>query len=202
MNEAAAKRKGLLSDSEIVSLFLSRDEAALSHTQAKFGRYLMKVAMMILHSERDSEESVNDTYLRAWNSIPPHEPSVLSTFLGKITRNLSIDRLRKNRAARRTSESGAYDACLEDLSEIASGESHLEEAEEALLAKELGEKISGFLLERSEEERKLFMNRYFYVMPLKEAAQQTGMGETRAKSMLFRMRNSLKEYLKKEGYAL
>ena len=172
----------LLEDEAIVELYVARKQEDITNTQNKFGRYLLKIAMNVLSSMPDSEECVNDTYLRAWNAIPPQRPNMLSTFLGRITRNLSIDRLRRQRAAKRSSRyetsetdqegnvvtmmGAGYDLSLNELEECLPGESALEgsfsdEVGEALDAKELGKTISEYLRTISEEARRLFIYRYY-----------------------------------------
>lgn len=213
----------LLEDEAIVELYFARKQEAITHTQNKFGRYLLKIAMNVLSSMPDSEECVNDTYLRAWNAIPPQRPNMLSTFLGRITRNLSIDRLRRQRAAKRSSRyetsetdqegnvvtmmGAGYDLSLNELEECLPGESALEgsfsdEVGEALDAKELGKTISEYLRTISEEARRLFIYRYYDMESLKESAALAGISEAKAKTLLFRTRQGLKAYLEKEGWNL
>ena len=163
-----------MEDSEIVDLYWDRDEAAISHTQEKYDRYLTKIAWNILANAEDSRESVNDTYLAAWNSMPPHRPGVLSTYLGKITRRISIDCFRgRNRDKRRGSQ---YALSLEELGEC--------------------------LRLQSPRARTAFLARYYYLDSLKEVAAACGMTESQTKSLLYRTRMGLKEYLRKEGFDL
>ena len=145
----------------------------------------------------DSRESVNDTYLAAWNSIPPQRPSVLSTYLGKLTRRISIDLFRKkNREKRRASE---YALSLNELEECIPGGSMPEdEVEVKLLAKS----INDFLRMQPEEARNLFVGRYYFLDSLKDVARYCGMSESKAKSILFRTRCSLKTHLEQEGFVV
>ena len=184
-------------DSEIVTLFWNRDENAIMQTQKKYERYLIKIALNILSDIGDAQESVNDTYLAAWNSIPPHKPDVLSTYLGKLARRISIDIFRKrNREKRRESQ---YELSLSELGEcLAGGDS----PEQQVDAKLLSEAINRFLQELPEEARNLFVGRYYFLDPLKEVARYCDMSESKAKSILFRTRNSLKIFLEKEGFYL
>lgn len=186
-----------MEDSQIVGLYFSRDEGAIQETQKKYGPYLQKIAYNILQDLQDSQESVNDTYLAAWNSIPPHRPDVLSTYLGKITRRISIDIFRKrNRLKRRDSE---YAVSLSELDETISGGAT---PEETLQAQQLGIAISDFLRQLPEQSRHVFVGRYYYCDSVKDVARYCGISEAKAKTLLYRIRCSLKEYLCKEGFAV
>ncbi len=184
-----------MQDAEIVELYWNREESAITETQNKYGRYLAKIAYNVLADFEDSKESVNDTYLAAWNSIPPHRPNVLSVYLGKLTRRISIDIFRKrNREKRKASE---YALSLDELSEcISLGDG----PEEVLDSKLLADAINKFLRNISEDARNAFIGRYYFLDPLKTVAGYCGMSEAKAKSLLFRTRCGLKEYLKKEGF--
>lgn len=184
-------------DDEIVTLYWKRDERAIKETKNEYGRYLFKIANNILADLEDSRESVNDTYLAAWNSIPPQRPSVLSTYLGKLTRRISIDLFRKkNREKRRASE---YALSLNELEECIPGGSMPEdEVEVKLLAKS----INDFLRMQPEEARTLFVGRYYFLDSLKDVARYCGMSESKAKSILFRTRCSLKTHLEQEGFVV
>ena len=186
-----------MEDAAIVALYWERKESAIKETSDKYGRYLTKIAWNILADREDAEESVNDTYLHAWNAMPPHRPNVLSTFLGKITRHLSIDIYRKRHSAKRGGSE--YELSLEELSDCVAGEGS---PEEALDAQELGGHIDRFLRDLTPEARQLFLRRYYYFDPLAEAAASLGMTEGKAKTLLFRTRQKLKEFLEKEGYVL
>ncbi len=182
-------------DKDIVSLYWQRDESAIRETEHKYSRYLTKIAMNILSDLEDSRESVNDTYLAAWNSMPPHRPGVLSAYLGKITRRISIDRFRyRNREKRKASE---YELSLSELGDCVSGGNT---TEEALDVKLLAQAIGAFLRSQSEEARNVFVGRYYYLDPVKEVACYCGISEGKCKSLLFRTRQALKEYLVKEGF--
>ena len=186
-----------MEDASIVALYWERNESAIKATSDKYGRYLTKIAWNILADREDAEESVNDTYLHAWNAMPPHRPHVLSTFLGKITRQLSIDIYRKRRSAKRGGSE--YALSLDELSDCVSGKGSPEEAFEA---EELAGHINRFLRDLTPEARKLFICRYYYFDPISDAASSLGMTEGKAKTLLFRTRRKLKEYLGKEGYVL
>lgn len=184
-----------MQDAEIVELYWNRDETAITETQNKYERYLTKIAYNVLADFEDSKESVNDTYLAAWNSIPPHRPNVLSVYLGKLTRRISIDIFRKrNREKRKASE---YAISIEELGECLSDASGPEEILDSQL---LADAINKFLRSISEEARNAFIGRYYFLDPLKTVAGYCGMSEAKAKSLLFHTRCGLKEYLKKEGF--
>lgn len=186
-----------MEDEKIVELYWAREEDAIARTQEKYERYLTKIAYNILASVEDSRESVNDTYLAAWNSMPPHRPSVLSTYLGKLTRRISIDLFRgRNRAKRAPSQ---YDLSLEELGECVSGGDTTQEQVDAKL---LAQAIGAFLRGQSQETRNLFLCRYYYLDSLKEAAAACGISESKAKTLLYRTRLALREHLEKEGFAL
>ena len=187
-----------MEDEKILSLYWQRDESAIQETKDKYGPYLYKIAYNILCSLQDSEESVNDTYLAAWDSMPPHRPNVLSTYLGKLTRRISIDIFRrKNRDKRQASE---YALSLDELADCISARDG--GPEQVLEAQLLADAIGDFLRSISEDTRNLFIGRYYFLDPLKETARYCGMSESKAKSMLFRTRCSLRAYLEKEGFDL
>ena len=184
-------------DDLIVELYWSRDETAILETEQRYGRYLFKIACNILCDIEDSRESVNDTYLKAWGSMPPHRPGVLATYLGKITRQLSIDIFRtKNRQKRRASE---YALSLSELEECVSGGNATEREVDLHL---LAEAISAYLYTLSPEARNTFVGRYYYMDALKEVAAYYGMSEPKLKSMLHRTRLGLKKHLEREGFDL
>lgn len=184
-----------MEDEAIIMLYQKRDEAAIRETERKYGRYLLKIAYNILSDTEDSKESVNDTYFKAWNSIPPHEPKVLSAYLGKITRQLSIDVFRtKHREKRRASE---YALSLSELEECVPAGGTAEESAELKLLAEL---INAYLKTLSAEERSAFVGRYYFMDSIKEVAAYCGAGEPKIKSMLYRTRQGLKTYLEKEGF--
>ncbi|MBQ8833750.1 MAG: sigma-70 family RNA polymerase sigma factor [Oscillospiraceae bacterium] len=186
-----------MDDEQIVSLYWARSEQAIRETETKYDRYLTKIAYNILSDYEDSRESVNDTYLAAWNSMPPHRPSVLSTYLGKLTRRLSIDLFRhKNRDKRKASE---YALSLSELGDSVSGGNT---TEDAVNVKLLADAIGIFLRLQPEEARNLFIGRYYFLDPLKEVAAYCGMTESKAKTVLYRTRLALKDYLIKEGFDL
>ena len=184
-----------MEDAQIVCLYWDRNETAIRETENKYDRYLTKIAYNILYDMEDSRESVNDTYLAAWNSMPPHKPSVLSAYLAKLTRRISIDCFRcRTRDKRLPSE---YAISLTELEDPLSGGNT---TEEAVNVKLLADAIGIYLRLLPENARTAFIGRYYFLDPLKEVAAYCGMSESKAKSLLYRTRLGLKEYLKKEGY--
>lgn len=186
-----------MTDERIVELYWNRDESAVAETQSKYGRYLTKIAYNILTDMEDSLESVNDTYMYAWKSIPPHRPSVLSTYLAKITRRVSIDILRKKSRDKRIPSE--YTFSLSELDDLVSDGRRMEAQ---LEAEELAKAMNAYLKTISAEARQLFIGRYFYMDSLKDVAKYCGMSEAKAKSMLYRTRCGLKAYLEQEGYLI
>lgn len=186
-----------MEDEQIVSLYWERNEAAISETETKYDRYLTKIAFNILNNYEDSRESVNDTYLAAWNSMPPHKPNILSTYLAKITRRLSIDIFRgRNRQKRQGSE---YALSLSELGDCVSGGNT---TEEIVNVKLLADAIGIYLRLLPEDARNAFIGRYYFLDPLKEVASYCGMTESKCKTVLYRTRLGLKEYLEKEGFCV
>ena len=186
-----------MKDDQIVNLYWDRNEDAIHQTQMKYGAYLAKVAYNILADYEDSEECVNDTYLAAWNSMPTNRPNVLSTYLSKITRQITIDMFRKkNRLKRYASE---YAISLEDFGDsFADGTT----PEQELDAKLLIDAINRFLRSLPIEQRRVFIKRYWYMSSITETATSFGLSESKVTSILFRVRNKLKDHLTKEGFDL
>lgn len=184
-----------MDDERIVSLYWQRDQQAISQTERKYGAYLTKVAYNVLGDWEDCHESVNDTYLAAWNAIPPHRPQALCPFLSKITRRISISLFRKKQSAKRGA--GAYVVSLSELDQLVAGGST---PEEHYRERELTASIEAFLRSVSEQARNLFIGRYFYMDSVKDAAAYCGLTESNAKVLLHRTRCALREHLRKEGY--
>ena len=184
-----------MEDHQIVDLYWQRNENAIAETAAKYGNYLYRISNQILQNAEDAEECVNDTYNDAWQSMPPHRPSILSTFLGKITRRISIDLWRKYRAEKRGG--GVAALALDELEECVSGTGDVETEFER---HELQKKLNGFLSALPQVERQVFMCRYWYMDPISDIARQFACSESRIKSMLYRTRKKLRAMLEKEGY--
>lgn len=186
--------RGTMEDKEIIDLYLGREEAAISATAEKYGNYCYTVAYNILYNKEDAEESVNDTYLGAWNSIPPHKPEVLSSFLGKITRYVSLKRHRDKHAQKRGG--GELSLAYEELADcIPANHDIVADLE----AKEIARYINDFLSVLPATERHVFICRYWYFDSIASISRQFGFRETKVKSMLFRTRTKLRNKLIKEG---
>ncbi len=186
-----------MQDEKIVELYWERNEEAIKETEQKYGRYLFKVAYRILADMEDSRESVNDTYLKAWNSMPPHKPEFLTAYLSKITRQISIDLFRmRNRKKRRASE---YSISLSELGDCVSGGNTTQENVDLHL---LAKAINTYLYTLSPKARTVFIGRYYYMDSIKEVAAYYKMSEAKTKSMLYRIRIGLKTYLEKEGFRI
>ena len=183
-----------MNDAEIVKLYFDRDEEALAQAKKLYGNYCLSVARNLLRDERDAEECINDALLASWRSIPPQKPENLKAYLGKLTRELAIDRLRINDAKKRGESAAA--ACFEELEEVLAGEN----VEETMLDKELASLISRYLRSKEEEARGFFIRRYWYCDAIKEIARRYDCGKSKVKMTLKRMRAELNEFLKKEGY--
>lgn len=184
-------------DDQIIELYWQRKEAAIEETDQKYGRYLTTIAYNILNDEEDSKESVNDTYMNAWNSMPPNRPNVLSAYLAKITRSVSIDAFRKKHRGKRVPSE--YITSLSELSDCVTDGQNVEQE---IDMKQLAATINNFVRSLPAEARHLFIGRYFYMDPLREVARYCGMSESKAKSMLHRLRLRLKAHLEKEGFEL
>ncbi len=183
-----------MEDNGIIELFFRRSERAITETAEKYGNYCHSISYNILSSHEDAQECVNDTYLAAWNSIPPKRPSILSAFLGRITRNISINLWKKNRAGKRGG--GEVALALEELSEfVASGD----RVEQAVEAAELSEAVNEFVTALPDDERRVFVCRYWYLDPIEKICREFDFSESKVKTMLHRTRQKLLKHLKKEG---
>lgn len=190
-------RGGHMEDQQIIELYWRRSEDAIWATQSKYGGYCGAIAQNILSNPQDEEECLNDTWIGAWNAMPPHRPNRLRLFLGKITRSLACDALRSRNARKRGG--GASFAPLEELAECVPAASGTEEAVEA---HELERIIGRFLHGLAERDCSLFLRRYWYAEPLERIAERYGLKVNTVKTSLFRTRRKLKDYLEKEGIVL
>ena len=181
-----------MEDKAIVALYWQRDQEAIRVTQGKYGAYLSKIAWQILSDREDGEECVNDTYLKAWNSMPVQRPAVLSTYLGKILRRFRHGQRQKRRASE-------YALSLEELSECLSGGDGTQEAVDLRL---LGEAIDAYLRTLPPTARRAFVARYYYMDPIRTVAADQGLGLSQAKSLLHRTRLELREHLRREGFSV
>lgn len=181
----------MVEDNKIVELYWKRDESAISESNKKYGWYCRTIAYNILHSGEDSDECVNDTWHNAWRAIPPERPSKLQSFLGRITRNLALDRYGYNKAQKRNAD---LETAIDEYYEcIPNGESSVEDE---VVLKEL---INGFLESLDSRTRIIFMRRYWYACEVQEIAKSMGMTESHVSVTLHRTRNRFKAYLEKEG---
>lgn len=184
-------------DHEIVDLYWKRSETAITATSAKYGSYCHTISYNILNNEEDAEECVNDTWLGAWKSMPPQRPNRLAAYLGKITRNLSINRYKQYTAERRGG--GQTELALAELEDCVPASTMVEQVVEE---KTLVDAINRFLYAQPEQKRNIFIRRYWYLYSIRDIASVYGMSESKVASLLFRMRNELKNHLEKEGIAL
>lgn len=182
-----------MDDSRIVDLYWNRDEQAIRETANKYGTYCQQIARNILQNLQDAEECVNDTYLHAWNAIPPQRPTRLGAFVGKITRRLSLDRHKALTAEKRRGD--RFGISLEELGDcLPSGD-----FEADMDARAISEAINAFLKRELPTARKIFVCRYFYGDSIEDICKRFSMTESKVKSSLFRSRARLKIHLEKEG---
>ena len=186
-----------MTDAQIVQLYWDRDERAIPETAAVYGGYCYTIAHNILGSAQDAEECVNDTWLRTWNSIPPHRPRILAPFLGRITRNLALDLFRRDRAQKR----GGSEIRLvfDELAECVSGGDSPEGAADE---RELRQAIHDFLAALPAKKRKIFMRRYWYADSVAQIADRMGMSENGVSVTLHRLRAALRAYLEERGFTV
>lgn len=186
-----------MDDNKIVELYLLRDERAIEKTAVKYGRRLRSLAFGILRDTESAEECENDTYMEAWNSIPPHEPrSYLYPFLARITRHISLNRCRDSARLKRSAYicelSAEMEQCIPSPDDL---ECRMDEMA-------LRDAINAFLEKLTVEKRNIFLRRYFFLDSTADIAKRFGISESKVKTTLFRCRNKLREYLIKEGYTL
>ena len=184
-------------DTDILDLYWARDERAITETQNSYGKYCYSIAWHILYDKEDSDECVNDTWFRAWNAIPPGRPGKFALFLGKITRNLSLDRWKEKRTMKRGG--GETAAALDELAECVPDAHNIEDA---VVAAELERMINDFLHMLPEKDCNVFLRRYWYVEEYSEIARRYDMNLNTVKTSLFRTRTKLREYLEREGIVL
>lgn len=182
-----------MDDIKIIRLLWDRAESAIEALAQRFGQRLLHMARNILGNHEDAEETVSDTYLAVWNTIPPQKPSPLAAFVYKIGRNLALKRYRTNTAAKRD---GTYDLSLDELAGCIPGPA----LEETVEARELGRAIDAFLDTLSTDNRNIFLRRYWFGDSVKEVARAFDLSQNAATVRLSRIRAQLKEYLIREGY--
>lgn len=186
-----------MDDNKIIDLYWKRSEAAIIETDKKYGRYCNTIACNILHNPEDAEECVNDTYFKVWRLIPTLRPQKFSAFIGRITRNLSLNKYEYYNAQKRGQ--GKTQAVFDELQGCIASVGNVEDAVEDMF---LTEKLNCFLEGLPKEKRRIFMRRYWYFSGVKEIASDYQMSESKVKMILLRTRNALKEYLEQEGIVL
>lgn len=185
-----------MEDSQIIDLYFERDEAAISETAAKYGAFCHGIALNILSIHADADECVNDTYLRAWNAIPPQKPIRLGAWLGKVVRNIAFDLWKKNHRQKRYAGMEQLLSELEDcIPSPATVEHQIEE-------QELTEVINTWLASLPQNDCILFMRRYWNGETVNSLAQESGMSPANMAKKMYRLRQNLKSKLEKEGYSL
>lgn len=186
-----------MDDKNIIQLYWDRNDQAISETAQKYGHYCRAIAKNILNSQEDAEECVNDTYLNAWNSMPTHWPEQLAAFLGKITRNLSFNKYKYNRAKKR----GGGEIVLV-LDELADCVSDADTIERFIDRQEIIRVVNSFIKELPAKRRNIFVRRYWYADPVSKIAKNYGMSQGSVSKTLERTRKQLKEYLTERGFDL
>ena len=182
-------------DAQIVDFYWNRDARAISASMDRYGSYCFSIANGILNNAQDAEECVNDTWLRAWNAIPPTRPTVLKVFFAKITRHLSFDKYKAGKTLKRGG--GNIQLVLDELAECIADESDVEGQVDA---KELGKVINQFVASLTEREQNLFVRRYFFSDPIKAIANRYDLNESTVHVTLSRIRKRLRSHLSREGY--
>lgn len=182
-----------MNDSEIIALYWQRSETAVKETEKKYGKLCRHIAMNILQNSEDAEECVNDTYLGAWNSIPPQRPTVLSAYLCRIARNCALNKYHYNNSKKRSAQVEIslteLENCILKAPDIA----------QACETEQLAKALSCFLRTLSYESRNVFMRKYWFFDSVSDIANRFLISESKVKSILFRTRGKLKEFLMKEG---
>lgn len=183
-----------MDDAKIVELYWARSDAALTETAKKFGPYCHTIAYNVLENVEDSEECVNDTYMRAWNSMPDKRPAALAPYLGRITRNLALNRIIEKNTLKRGGGEAAL--ALDELDECTASSYSIEREVEA---REIAAAMNRFLSKLPDTERALFVSRYWFMAPVRELAEKFGFSESKTVSMLRRTRLKLGKFLTGEG---
>ena len=186
-----------MEDNQIIDLYWVRSQQAIAESERKYGAYCRTVARNILDRAEDAEECVNDTWLRAWNTIPPQRPTFLQAFFGKLTRNLSLGRWRRDRAQKRGGSQ--VELALDELEDCLAARDRVDETLNAQITARL---ISDFVRQLPQQDRLLFLRRYWYLDDIQTLAKTFGMGQSQVKSRLHRIRLRLKTELEKEGVAV
>lgn len=180
-----------MKDTEIIELYFKRDENAIIVSEKKYGSYCRKIAYSVLENSEDTEECINDTWLRAWKAMPPQRPDCLSAFFAKITRNLAFDRYK----ALHNKKRGEITLILDELSECIPSS---ENTEQTIILSELAQKLNQFLHGLPERERHIFLSRYWYSESIQKISKQFSLSVSNVKTILFRTRQKLKTFLERE----
>lgn len=186
-----------MDDNGIIKLYWDRNDQAISVTSEKYGHYCKAIAKNILNNEEDAEECVNDTYLNAWNSMPTHWPEQLATFLGKITRNLSFNKYKRNHTEKRGG--GEITLVLDELTDCVSD---IDTVEQTIDRQELSKAVNTFVKSLPMEKRNIFVRRYWYADSVSDIASDYGMLQGTLSKTLERTRKQLKAYLTERGFEL
>ncbi len=186
-----------MEDRQIVDLFWARNEAAIDETKSKYGRYCRYIAHQILASDEDAAEVENDTYMKTWNTVPPNRPTSLKAYVGRISRQLSLDRWDMQRAAKRGG--GTLPLVLEELSECVAGRADTGDLCDRIALRDAMERFLRGLPKRT---RTIFIRRYWYVSSIEQIARDYAMKESAVAMLLLRTREKLKSFLRKEGFVL
>ncbi|MBR1555652.1 MAG: sigma-70 family RNA polymerase sigma factor [Oscillospiraceae bacterium] len=184
-----------MDDAQIIELYFRRNQDAVRETEKEYGAYCFSIADNILHNQQDDEECISDTWLRAWNSIPPQKPARLKLFLGKITRNLAFDRYRQKTAGKRGN--GEFTAVLDELAECVASPDDVEKSFDARI---LRQRLNDFLKSLPQRERQIFLKRYFYAESVKNIAEEFQISANYCTVILKRVRKKLQAYLEQEGF--
>ena len=186
-----------MNDAQIVELFLKRSEQAIGEAKSKYENYCHSIAFNVLHNSEDSEECVNDTFLQAWNTIPPQRPNLLGSFLGRITRNIALNKYKHNHAQKRGC--GHVNVVLGELEDCLPSTVNTEQIIEDRF---IADCLNKFLSEQKGKTRRIFVRRYWYMDSISTISSNFGMSESSVKMLLLRTRNSLKSFLEKEGVSI
>ena len=184
-----------MTDEKIIELYFARAEVAIEETDKKYGAYCFQISENILHCKEDSEECVNDTWLKTWDTIPPTRPQCFKLFLAKIVRNLSFNKYKAKYADKRGN--GELALILDELEECIAGKN---DVEEFCMVKELQNALDKFVSSLPERECNVFVRRYFYSDSIKDISKRYGLLENNIRVMLNRTRNKLKVKLEEEGF--
>lgn len=180
-----------MEDYKILDLYFDRQESAIEETDKKYGKYCYSISYNILESHEDAGETVNDTYLKVWNTVPPSRPDPLKPYVGMVSRQLSLNRWEKRGALKRGGETAV---ALDELSECVGGGEDIGESVA------LSDTVNRFLKGLSRDTRRVFVRRYFYVSSIKEIAKDYNMKESAVSMTLLRTREKLRAFLEKEGF--